>query len=107
MCNATATWTLLDALIAQGYKKCWIAEQLGSKRALQLNRRSVTVANAQKVRALYNRLWVENAELRMRVDPSGERERERQKAEEFERKTQAASIARRWDDLFSELGAAQ
>jgi hypothetical protein len=80
--DAAPTWKLLDVLIVSGYKKCWISKQLGSKgRALQLNRTSVTAANAAKVRALYDRLWMEDADLRMRVDPHGERTRKERQAE--------------------------
>lgn len=59
--EAAETIELLDRLIAAGYKKFWIAKELGAKGerpGLQVgrNRRFVSVRNARKVHALYVRL---------------------------------------------------
>lgn len=54
--DATGTWRRLHALIALGYPQTWLARELGLGRALQLNRERVTVRNAEKVAALYDRL---------------------------------------------------
>ena len=50
---------LLDALIADGYPKYWLARQLGQKGnppALQLRRGQILVTTAEKVRRLYDDL---------------------------------------------------
>jgi hypothetical protein len=112
--DAAETWKLLDRLIAYGYKRCWIAQQLGAKgRALQLKRSSVTAENARKVRTLYARLWTGNSELRMHVDPEGEWERARQHDRDLANKPQSVPLSKRdpvirqrWDALFRDLGAA-
>jgi hypothetical protein len=69
------TWKMIDALVAVGYRKGWIAQQLGSKtKALQMGRcngRSVVRADkARAAKALYERLWKVNPKLRA-LDPRG------------------------------------
>ncbi len=55
--DATETWRLLDDLIARGWTKGWIAQQLGSKTpALQIKRDRVTGESARRVRELHARL---------------------------------------------------
>jgi len=55
--DASPTWKLLDELIANGYTKSYLAAQLGYKtRALQLNRKLVTVRNAYEVQRLFEKL---------------------------------------------------
>jgi hypothetical protein len=57
--DAAPTWELLDRLIAAGYPRYRLARWLGSTAkvpALQVARRFVTVAMAQKVRRLYDAL---------------------------------------------------
>ena len=52
--DATETWKLLDDLIARGFTRITLAQQLGLKsRGLQVNRVRVTSATARKVGALY------------------------------------------------------
>ena len=56
---AGPTWKLLNDLIRHGYTKTEIARLLGSKAktpALQIDREFVTATNAEKVRALHERL---------------------------------------------------
>jgi hypothetical protein len=64
--DGTRTWELLDALVGFGYKKGWIAQQLGAtKPALQMHNRSVVTAKkAQAVEALVRRLCATDARLR-------------------------------------------
>jgi hypothetical protein len=55
--DATQTWQRLHALIAAGYTRSWIALELGfSRKALQLDHRRVTAANARAVRDLFERV---------------------------------------------------
>jgi hypothetical protein len=62
--DATATWVLLDRLIAVGYRKRRIAKDLGrTSPALQLSRKSVTIKNAKAVVKLYAELWARNPML--------------------------------------------
>jgi hypothetical protein len=52
--DATETWKLLDDLIARGFTRIMLAQQLGLKsRGLQVNRVRVTTATARKISALY------------------------------------------------------
>jgi DNA-binding CsgD family transcriptional regulator len=51
---AGPTWKLLDELIAAGYTKRWLAEQLGYK--AKLKRDWVWAINASRVERLYRRL---------------------------------------------------
>ncbi len=52
--SAAPTWKLIDELVERGYTKGWIAQRLGRKtRALQLNRKQITVRNAGAVERLY------------------------------------------------------
>jgi hypothetical protein len=54
---AGATWERIHALIALGYTRAWIAQQIGGQRpALQLDRRRVTAANERAVAELYERI---------------------------------------------------
>lgn len=56
--DATATWVLLDEMIAAGVPKARIAEHLGAKtRALQLSRSLITPRNARAVKDLHT-AWV-------------------------------------------------
>jgi hypothetical protein len=50
--DAYQTWQRVHGLIALGYPKVWIARQLGSDRALQLGRYTITARNAEKIREL-------------------------------------------------------
>jgi hypothetical protein len=67
--DAAATWVLLDRLLELGYRRGWIAQQLGAQRpALQIQRDRVTATTARKVEQLYARLWREDPRLRALVD---------------------------------------
>lgn len=53
---AHRTWARLDALIARGYTKVWIARQLGQRGpGLQVGRENVTVSMAYEVQKLFER----------------------------------------------------
>jgi hypothetical protein len=55
--DATDTWHRIEGLVALGYPKLWIARQLGhTGSGLQINRHRVTVANAQAIAALADRV---------------------------------------------------
>lgn len=55
--DAAPTWLLIDELLADGYTKTFLAQQLGRKtNALQLSRSQVTVRNAYEVQLLHARL---------------------------------------------------
>lgn len=57
--DAGATWQLLDELIADGYRKTYLARELGSRSktpALQLQRTQVTARSAFDVQQLHARL---------------------------------------------------
>lgn len=54
--DATATWELLDDMIARRWPKSWIARELGLGTTLQLGRDTVTAVNADKVADLAHRL---------------------------------------------------
>jgi hypothetical protein len=53
--DAYSTWQRVRGLIALGYPKTWIAQQIGHGRALQLGAYVVTARNADKVRHLTDR----------------------------------------------------
>jgi len=62
------TWKLLDELIASGYTKAALAQQLGAKtRALQIGRHQVTVRNAYEVQRLHERLRMVQAGPSLRL----------------------------------------
>lgn len=55
--DAGPTWQLIDELRAEGFTMRRLARELGYRtRTLQLNRERVTVRNAARIRALYDRL---------------------------------------------------
>lgn len=54
--DATATWQLLDDMVARGWPKSWIARELGLGGSIQLKRTTVTQDNARKVADLDRRL---------------------------------------------------
>lgn len=57
--DAKATWKLIDELVANGYRRTWIARQLGSTAkvpALQVGRTQVRADTARKVADLHQRL---------------------------------------------------
>ncbi|TAM78193.1 hypothetical protein EPN44_01390 [bacterium] len=65
--DAAETWRLLEDLIALGYRRGWIAQQLGARRpALQLRRDRITVTTARKVRRLYLEISRRDARLQKR-----------------------------------------
>lgn len=74
--DASPIWTLLDRLIALGYKKRWIARNLGNPRAraLQIKRGRCTAKNARAVVALYRKLFESDERLRKSEPPSRLRE---------------------------------
>lgn len=54
---AGPTWRLLDDLIARGFTRGWIAQQLGAKvPALQISRNLVRASTARRVEELHRRL---------------------------------------------------
>lgn len=107
------TWALLDTLLASGlYTKGWIAMQLGTKTpTLQLGsgkngRRFVLGRTAQRVKALYDRLWLTDPELRMFVDPDAERsaqQRAQHAANGGRARLRAALASWDYDDLTTRL----
>lgn len=56
--DARATWRLIDELLAEGYTRTRLANELGQKsgKPLQLGRSRVLVRTAAKVRAVHRRL---------------------------------------------------
>lgn len=55
--DAARTWKRIDAILARGGRKAWIAGALGRKRlALQLGRARITKRNADAIDALYRRV---------------------------------------------------
>lgn len=53
---ARPTWRRIEGLVALGYPKAWIAEQIGQQRALQLQRDLVLARTEQAVAALHERI---------------------------------------------------
>jgi hypothetical protein len=82
--DATATWRLIDELLAQGITRSELARRLGSTAkmpSLQLHRDRVTAANARKVAALHaelmapviaNRAHMRDERARFRARARGE-----------------------------------
>lgn len=55
--SAAGTWKLIDALLAEGFTRQYLARELGyTGRGLQLGRERITVRNAARVAALHRRL---------------------------------------------------
>ncbi len=54
-------WTAIDALVALGYPKRFLAHQLGYAAAIQFNRVTVTAKNEQRVLKLHARLITRQA----------------------------------------------
>ena len=78
---AKDTLRLIDEMIAAGFAKSWIANQIGKPSGLQIGTTGrVFVGSAQAVKELHDRLWRENAEgfkrSRFGVHYSGRRMRE-------------------------------
>lgn len=58
--DARPSWELIDDLLYLGFTRTRIAHELGATRpALQLGRRQITLRNARKVQAVYQRLLCE------------------------------------------------
>lgn len=54
--DAAPTWKLIDDMVRQGYRRGWIAQQLGAETlSLQIKRDRITATNARKVAELYER----------------------------------------------------
>jgi len=53
---AGPTWRLIGELTAAGFSQVFLAQRLGYKRALQFDRKEVTVRNAARVRRLHREL---------------------------------------------------
>lgn len=51
--SAAPTWRILRELLHRGFTKVQIAEWLGSKRSLQINKKRVTAQTAMKVQKIY------------------------------------------------------
>lgn len=70
--DAARTWELIDEMIAAGVPRVRIAERLGSKRALQLSRATVTAEHAARVAELH-RMWRTGALVLHRYHRNGDR----------------------------------
>lgn len=113
--DGAATWALLDDLLARGWTKGWIAQQLGSKTpALQIKRQKVSGETARRVRELHRRLegchpaaralgtrwaYTPPAGARTPDDPPQIREERRSRLQ------QSPEFMRRLDQVFRDLGA--
>lgn len=83
--DAAETWVRIADVMALGYSKRWIAEQLGNRRALQIGKHSVEALTAYKVL----RLWERTTEPRLARTPA-------QRAAVTRSRNQAESIRRRY-----------
>lgn len=91
--DARPTWELLDRLISWGFRKGWIAQQLGYRTpALQMRKDRILLTSAAKVRSLYDDILAEKAR---RV------EREQLQAPLTDHQRALARIAAMDDDSFS------
>ena len=99
--DATATWVLLDELIANGYSRARIASERAGKpvNALQLRREHVTVRNAGIVRQVYDRLRLTTAaELRQAEGQLAELREECFRMDRIQREVDDLAAARGWGE---------
>lgn len=98
--DGTATWVLLDELLASGYSKAHVATEIAGKpmKSLQLRRERVTVRNAGLARQVYNRLRLASAaELRLAERQLAELREECLRMERIQRDVDEIAAARGWE----------
>ena len=98
--DGTATWVLLDELLASGYSKSLVGSEIAGHQVntLQLRRGRVTARNAERVRQVYERLRVADARTLRRAEQKlAELRDECFRMDQIQREVDELAAARGWE----------